>query len=312
MQIYNYPTKEKLNIDGCVLALGFFDGVHIAHRDLMLRARDIARERGLKFGIFTFGSSGAIKAGAERLYDDVEKAELFESLDADLAVFADFSRLSGLSPEDFVKKTLCQDLSCKVCVAGFNFRFGKGAAGDSAMLCRLMEECGGEAVICDEITADGTTLSATLIRGLITEGKIEEANRYLGAPYYIKGRVLHGRKDGHRLGFPTANILIEDGKITPGAGVYRSAAVIDGKLFSAVSNIGICPTFGGSETRLEGHIIDFDGDLYDKEIRIYLLGYLRGERRFESLDELKMQINIDKLRTIKENGDIKWQDLGLK
>ncbi len=312
MQIYNYPTKEKLNISGCVLALGFFDGVHIAHRDLMLTARDIAREGGLKFGIFTFSSAGGIKGDVQRLYDDVEKAELFEAMGAELVVFADFSRVAGLSPEDFVKKTLCDELGCRVCVAGFNFRFGKGAAGDSAMLCRLMQECGGEAVIREEITAGGTTLSATLIRGLITQGRIEEANGYLGAPYYIKGRVLHGRSDGRRLGFPTANMIIPDGKITPKSGVYRTAAIIDDRVYSAVSNIGVCPTFDGRETRLESHIIDFDGDLYDKEIRIYLLGYLREERRFESLDELKMQINVDKLRTIKENGDIKWQDLGLK
>lgn len=312
MTIYQYPTEQKTNINSCVLALGFFDGVHIAHRDLLSRAREVARERGLSFGIFTFGSSGNIKADTRRLYDDNEKAELFESLGADFVVYADFGRVAGLSPEDFVKKTLCEELGCQVCVAGFNFRFGKGAAADSARLAALMAEAGGEALILEEITADGITLSATLIRGLITSGKIEEANTYLGAPYYIKGRVSHGRSDGRRLGFPTANIVIGEGKILPKAGVYRTAAVINDRVYSAVSNIGVCPTFDGTETRLEAHIIDFDGDLYEKEIRVYLLGYLREERRFDSLNELKMQINIDKNTTIKENGDIEWQHLGLK
>ncbi len=312
MVIYSYPTEEKLNIKECVLALGFFDGVHIAHRDLLSRARDEAIARGLSFGIFTFSSAGAIKANTDRLYDDTEKAELFESLGADFAVFADFGRLAGCSPEEFVKEILCRELNCSVCVAGFNFRFGKGAAADSARLSALMAESGGEAIILDEITADGLTLSATLIRGLISDGKIREANAYLGAPYYIKGRVLHGRSDGRKLGFPTANIVIGEGKIVPRAGVYRTAVVAEGRIYSAVSNIGVCPTFEGTETRLEAHLIDFEGDLYDKLLRVYLLGFIREERRFNSLEELKMQINIDKNTTIKENGVIEWQHLGLK
>ena len=311
MIIYEYPTHKELNKEGCVLAIGFFDGVHIAHRDLMSTAKHIARERGLAFGIFTFGSSGGIKGNVQRLYDDGEKSEIFASLDADFTVFADFSAIAGLSPEDFVKKTLCDDLNCRVCVAGFNFRFGKGASGDSTRLAELMSESGGEAVIRKEITAGDKTLSATFIRELVSSGKIEEANSYLGAPYYIKGSVCHGRSDGRKLGFPTANISISEGKITPKNGVYRSATVIDGIIYSCVSNIGVCPTFEGKESRLEAHIIDFEGDLYGKEIRIYLLGYLREEKRFNSINELKMQINIDKNKAIEENGDITWQELGL-
>lgn len=312
MIIYHYPNKEKPNITKCAMALGFFDGVHIAHRDLLATAKRIAGERGLAFGIFTFASAGGIKSNTGRLFDDGEKAEIFESLGADLVVYADFSAIAGLSPEEFVKNTLVEDLGCAVCVAGFNFRFGRGASGNSEDLKMLMAESGGEAVIKDEITADGITLSATLIRGLITEGKIEEANAYLGAPYYIKGRVAHGRADGRKLGFPTANIPIEGGKILPKSGVYRSATVIDGRIYGCVSNVGVCPTFEGSERRLEAHIMDYSGDLYDKEIRVYLLGFLREERRFDSLESLKMQINIDKNRAIEENGDITWQELGLK
>lgn len=312
MQIIEYPFKEKHNIPNCVMALGFFDGVHIAHRDLLMRAMAVAKEKGLAFGIFTFASDGGIKASSGRLYSDSEKAEIFEELSADFTVYADFASISGSTPEEFVKNILCRDLSCRICVAGFNFRFGRGASGDSATLTRLMNEMGGESFICEEITADGITLSATLIRRLISEGKIEEANRYLGAPYYIKGRVMHGRKDGRRLGFPTVNISIGEGRVVPKFGVYRTALVIDGKVYSGVSNVGVCPTFDGDEIRLETHIIDFSGDLYDKELRVYLLGFLREEKRFESLDELKMQINIDKNTTIRENGDIKWQEFGLR
>ena len=312
MVIYEYPLKEKYNISECLLALGFFDGVHIAHRDLLCQAKKNAKDRGLPFGIFTFASSGNIKITAKRLYNDEEKAEMFKSLGADFVVFADFSAISGSSPEEFVKKILFSDLGCRICVAGFNFRFGNRAAGNSAMLTSLMQEVGGEACICDEITDGDSTISATLIREHILNGNIETANRLLGSPYYIKGRVLHGRADGRKLGFPTVNILIEDGKIIPKTGVYRSALVIDDKIYSGVSNIGVCPTFNGSQTKLETHIIDFSGDLYGKEIRTYLIGYIREERRFDSIEELKMQINIDKNTTIKENGENLWQLLGLK
>lgn len=310
MVTYEYPLKQKLNIPDCVLALGFFDGVHIAHRDLLKKAKEIAIDRGLAFGVFTFKSGGGIKINSGRLYNDSEKAEIFESLGADFTVYADFGAISGCSPEDFVRNILCGDLSCKICVAGFNFRFGKGASGDSSKLVRLMNDLGGEAYICDEITAEGVTLSATLIRELITSGRIEDANALLGAPYYIKGRILHGRKDGGRIGFPTANISIGEGHVIPKKGVYRTATVIDGRIYSGVSNVGVCPTFGQNEVRLETHIIDFEGDLYDKEMRIYLLGFLRDEKRFSSVNELKMQINIDKNTAITKNGEITWQDLG--
>ena len=312
MIIYQYPQAEKLNIRDCVLALGFFDGVHIAHRDLLLAAKRIAEERGLAFGIFTFGSEGGIKKSVRRLYDDGEKAELFCAVGADFTVYADFGKIASLSPEEFVANTLCADLNCHVCVAGFNFRFGKGAAADSKALSRLMAEAGAEAVICEEITDNGKTLSATLIRGLIEDGRAEGANRLLGSPYYIKGRVSHGRRDGRKMGFPTVNIAIGEGKILPKRGVYRSATVIDGKIYGGVSNIGICPTFDGEEVRLETHLIGYDGDLYGKEMRIYLLGYLREEKKFGSVDELKEQIQSDRNRAIKENGEITWQELGLK
>lgn len=312
MVIYQYPTDERPNISECVLALGFFDGVHIAHRDLINEAAKTAREQGLKLGIFTFGSKGAIKADAERLYDDEEKAEIFSALGADFTVIADFKEIAHTSAEDFVNNILVRDLNCRVCVAGFNFRFGRGAAGNSDRLKTLMESAGGEARICDEITADGVTLSATLIRSLISEGKIEEANKYLGAPYYIKGRVLHGRSDGRKLGFPTINMNIDEGRIVPKRGVYRTATIIDGAIYSGVSNVGVCPTFEGDLVRLETHVIDYDGDLYGREMRVYLLGYLREERKFDSIDLLKGQIEYDKNRAIKENGEIKWQELGLK
>ena len=313
MVIYEHPFKEKQNTPECVLALGFFDGVHIAHRDLIDTARRIADERGLKLGIFTFKSSGNIKGGSARLYGDGEKSEAFKSLGADFTVFSDFSAISNLSPEDFVKNILVSELNCRICVAGFNFRFGRGASAGESELRSLMEDAGGKAIIREEIKGQGgVTLSATLVRDLILSGEIKKANEILGSPYYIKGRVLHGRRIGRDIGFPTVNIHIDEGRIIPRLGVYRSAIPIDGRIFPGVTNIGSCPTFEERTVHLETHIIGYDGDLYGRELKIFLLDFLREEMVFSSVEELKMQINIDKNAVIKENGDIKWQDLGLK
>ena len=313
MVIYEYPFNEKVNIENCVLALGFFDGVHIAHRDLLLRAREIAKENNLLFGVFTFKSDGEIKPGAQRLYDDSEKAEMLEALGADFVIFADFSKISDASAEDFVGSMLVGDIGCQICVAGFNFRFGKGASGSAADLCKYMNKYGAKAVICEEIKARGeVTLSASLIRELLKAGDVREATKMLGAPYYIKGRVSPGRQVGRSLGFPTVNIPIAEGKLIPRPGVYRTATPIDGKIYIGVTNIGICPTFDARSVHLEGYLLDFEGDLYDRELRVFLLDFLRDERKFSSPEELQKQIDIDKNRVITESGDISWQDLGLK
>ena len=309
MQIYEYPKENRIG-KKCVLALGFFDGVHIAHRDLIKTARAIADERGIELGILTFG--GGIKAKTERIYSDAQKAEIFESLGADFTVIYDFSTIKDMSAEEFVKKILIEELCCSVAVAGYNFRFGKGALGDAEALARLMRECGSEAVIREEITDEGLPVSSTRIRDLLARGEMREAARLLGLPYYIKGRVEKGRGDGRALGFPTVNMALCSGGVPLRRGVYRSVTSIDGALHEGLTNVGTCPTFPEREAHAETYILDFSGDLYGKDVRVYLIDFMREEIAFSSPDELKMQINVDKNRVITENGDEKWQELGLK
>ncbi len=310
MLIYEYPGENRI-CGECVLAIGFFDGVHIAHRDLILTAKNTAVKRGLQFGIFTF--LGNIKDGAKRIYTDEEKAEIFESLGADFTVFADFSAIRDFSPEKFVNEILVSALNCRVAVAGFNFRFGKGAAGNARTLTELMEGSGGEAIIKSEIRdGDGKTVSSTRIRELLENGKIKVANSLLGAPYYIKGKVEHGNNTGHTLGFPTVNLPISEEKAAVRLGVYRSAIPIGEKIYAGITNVGICPTFKARKVHSETYILDFDGDIYGENLCVYLMDFMRDETAFSSPEELKMQINIDKNIAIKENGDITWQELGLK
>ena len=308
MQIYEYPEKS-IKGAGCVLALGFFDGVHIAHRDLILTAREEADRTGLPLGIFSF--RGAIKEGVERIYTDDEKCEIFKSLGADFVIFANFAEIKDCSAEDFVRRVLAHELGCSVAVCGFNFRFGRGASGDAELLREIMESLGKRVLIKQEITLGGETVSATRIRELIKKGEMKRAAELLGAPYYIKGRIEHGNSTGRALGFPTVNIPIGD-KVVPRLGVYRTAIPMGERIYTAITNVGVCPTFAPREVHLEGYILDFDGDIYGEEIRVFLLDFMREEIAFSSQNELKMQINVDKNRAIKENGDITWQELGLK
>jgi len=301
---------------GCVLALGFFDGVHKAHRELIKKARERAEGYKLPLAVFTFSSEDeSFKSAAKRIYSTADRLSLLAELSVDAAVVCDFSAVRDIPHADFISDIIigCLDAKCAVC--GFNFRFGKGAMGDADFLSAKMTAAGRECLILSELSFDDSPLSSTLIRELLANRDITAATEALGKPYFISGEVVHGRGFGREYGIPTVNTF--SGKDNGGAnillptGVYRTATVIDGITYEALTNVGTCPTFGERELHAETFILDFDGDLYGKTLRIYFLGFLREERVFESEKALKMQIIIDKKRTKELNGDIKWQELGL-
>lgn len=312
MKIYEYTPGLRLPVGECAVAIGLFDGFHIAHRELVKKTREIAEKNGLRAGIFTFISNETIKKSTKKIYSTEEKLKIAESLGAEFAVICDFTLISGISAEDFVKGTLITDISAKIAVAGFNFRFGKGALGNAEMLAELMQSHGGDALIFDEYAYNGRAVSSTVIRELLTEGRMEEATALLGEPYFLTGVVSHGDGRGKSLGLPTVNTDIPEGKLVPRVGVYRSAVAVGDRIYAGVTNVGTCPTFGVRVPHAETYILDFDGDLYGKDIRVYLLEFLRDERHFESAEELILQIKLDINYTIKRNGEQKWQELGLK
>lgn len=310
MEILKYEYKKGLKLSPSVMALGFFDGVTLAHRALLREAKEEADKRGLPLGVFTFYSTDPIKPLSERIYSTEDKLLLLERCSVDFAVISSFEELSGLSPKDFVH-ILATDLGAVLAVSGFNFRFGKAASGNADDLRTLMEEMGLRALTVSEQTIDGRTISASLIRELIAHGEIEEANRLLGAPYMLKSKVSSGKGMGRSLGFPTVNTDITEGRAVP-MGVFRSAVLIEDNIYNAVTNIGSCPTLGERKTHAETHIIGYDGNLYGRTVEIYLLGYLRPERKFDSTEELSRQVEADKNKAILENGVLTCQKLGLK
>ena len=311
MDIRNYSYPQKLNIEGTAVALGYFDGVHIGHRELISMLVREARAKGLRPYIFTFVDDLAKTKNTQSIiYNLEEKIKIFASLGVDGVIVAGFSSIASLTPDEFVCNVLVGDIGAELAISGYNFRFGKGASAGAPDLIELMERQGKRAIVLSEQTIDGKTLSATVIRGLLDEKRMDEATKMLGSPYFIEGKVEKGLGLGKVYGFPTVNLpLRQNTPLRPG--VYRTAVKIDGKLYTGVTNVGSCPTVKEREIHTETLIADFNGDLYGEELYIYFLGYLREEKRFDSVDELREQIYIDRDKSKKENGDLKWLEIGL-
>ena len=308
MKIIYYPT-ERLSLPPLSVALGFFDGVHIGHRRLIERAVDAAERKGLASAVFTFpAESRGLKSSSARLYSTAEKLAILEELGVEYAIVADFSSLMNLSAKEFVHGVLIGELGARIALSGYNFHFGRGAKGDADMLSRLMTEAGCEALILDEQRVDGETVSTSRVKELLSLGKLSEANRLLGSPLRHSTLVERGRGLGRGMGFPTINT-----KSYPPLprGVYATVVKMDGKFYTGVTNLGICPTFEEREPHAETLILDYSGDAYGKEVCIYFLEWLRDERVFESPEALREQVYIDREKAKDIVRNIKWQEIGL-
>ena len=308
MKIYNYRPGTVIGKKTAV-ALGFFDGVHAAHRRLLEKTKEIARKNNLLFTVFTFESTTGIKENS-LIYSTEEKLALFESLGVEAVMLAKFADISEVSADIFVKDCLFGDMGCRVAVAGFDFRYGKGRTGNIESLTREMRRLGADCITEAQQTIGGEKISSSKIKSLLSDGDVEGARRFLGYPYQLICEVEHGRGVGRKLGFPTINTSLDKSRVKLRYGVYRTAVDISGKLYTGVTNVGVCPTFKEREAHAETYITNYSGDLYGEKIRILFLGRLRDEMRFNSPEELITQITIDKNRAIKENGELTWQEIG--
>ena len=290
MEIYDIAKTEIF--PESAIALGNFDGVHMAHKCVIARCADMAKSHGIKCGVMLFKTS-VKTAGILSSID--ERMEQIEKTDADFVILCEFDEnFRKQSPEEFISM-LKDKLNVKAVSAGYDYRFGHNASGDADTLARLAKEHNMDVSICEEQMLDGISVSSTKIRELITIGDIESANRFLGYDYLISGTVCHGFQNGRKLGFATANLKPEKNRILPPDGVYGGYTVLDGERYPSVINIGTNPTFDGKERTAEGHIIDFDDDIYGKKIKFEFKFFIRGEKKFPSVDELKKQISKDRL-----------------
>lgn len=268
------------DIQGSAICLGDFDGVHRGH----MRLFELAKACG-KWGVLLLirrnSRSGVLTTLAEKL-------EIIEQCGADYVITADFSdTFAAKSPAEFAR-LLSDTMKIGTAVIGYDYRFGRGAAGNAALLTQLLSQKAG-VIVADAVTDNSEPIKSTAIRSLVKNGDMSAAARLCGRFYRVRGKIVHGKQNGRKIGFPTANFDISPEKILPSDGVYYGK--INGR--DAVINIGKNPTFNAGKRTFEVHIPDFDGDLYGSVLTAEIIRKIRGEISFKSVDELKKQIEND-------------------
>jgi riboflavin kinase/FMN adenylyltransferase len=293
-----YEIKPGLLERSC-LALGFFDGVHPGHEVVIRTAVERAQQLGAIPAVVTFKEhprSLTLGKSPPLLTLIEQRLELFEDLGIKAALVLSFTEeLCRLDPEDYVRSVLVECMGAKSLSVGFNHRFGRNRIGDADLLRKLGLKFGYDVHVASEVIIGGAPVSSSRIREAITAGNVEEAANLLGRPYALTGLVEHGDNRGKQIGFPTANIDVPEEQVMPALGVYSAFVRFpDGKRLPAVVNVGKRPTFGDNKpVTTEVHLLDYDNDLYGQKLAVELIHYVRPERKFSGIDELKAQILQD-------------------
>ena len=282
--------------ENTVLSLGKFDGVHRGH-DLLLENLFQKKKEGLSAAIFTFNippRQNVEHAMQHVLTTNEEKMHLLEQLGVDYLIECPFTReIMCMEAQDFVRK-IVRELHVKCFVVGDDFHFGHNRCGDYHMLRDMAEELGYEVIVVKKIKEDERDISSTFVREEVELGHIEKANHLLGYPYFVCGKVEHGKEIGRTIGIPTINLLPPKEKLLPPFGVYVSKVLIDGKVYHGVTNVGRKPTIAGENpVGVETHILDVAQDLYGKEVKVEFLKFVRPEQKFDSVESLKNQMQQD-------------------
>lgn len=290
-----FKSKQKT-----VVTIGTFDGVHIGHRKIIRRLNEVAKNRDLESALLTFFPHPRM------VLQQKQDLKLINTIDERIKFLSDtglnnliiepftidFSRLKA---EDYVKKYLVDYINAKVVIVGYDHRFGRNRKANIEDLKRFAKTYNFDVEEISKQDIDDVAVSSTKIRNAIEEGQIDLANTYLSEPFVLSGQVVKGKQLGKSLGYPTANLKIDqDYKIIPKEGVYVVSANIDSKPYFGMMNIGHNPTIAKNNSKsIETYFFDFKGDLYNKTIQIKLLKRLRDERKFESVDALKAAMQKD-------------------
>jgi riboflavin kinase/FMN adenylyltransferase len=281
---------------GTLLTIGVFDGVHLGHRHLMAKLTGLARKQGLQSGVITFSRHPSEVLTEKRLpfLTDIERrTELLKEAGVDEVIPLTFTpELAKLSPREFLE-LLQKHLRIKGLVVGPDFALGKNRAGNTEVLRKLGEEMGFSLTVVPPLKINDEVVSSTAIRKALTEGDTRRAQKLMGRPFSLQGKVVVGDKRGAELGFPTANLEAKPEQALPADGVYTSRAFIDDLAYPAMTNIGRHPTFGGNKRLVEVYLLDYRGDLYGQELNVEIIERLRDEIKFDSPEELKKQIAQD-------------------
>jgi riboflavin kinase/FMN adenylyltransferase len=285
--------NKKLSV---IIALGYFDSVHIGHRAVMQTCVQKSLEQGVVPAVFSFsGNLRKIIGGADDkfVYDTDQRKAFINGLGIKEVLFAPTSKeFLGMDRTEFLDY-LNSVYDIKGYVTGEDYRFGYKGLGDLQYLKEYAKTQKQMVFVVPAVTLYGERVSTTGIKKLLLDGEIKKANEYLGRPFSVTGTVCQGRKVGRTIDFPTANIQIPFERATLKNGVYAGYTEIDGKRYTALINYGARPTFGLSDKLVEAHILDFNGDLYEKSITLFFTSYLRDIKKFDDEKALKTQLEKD-------------------
>ena len=297
--ISNFISTEKT-----VVTIGTFDGIHIGHQKILSDLIETAKREKKKSVLLTFFPHPRMvlqKDVSIKLLNTInEKSVLLEKMGLDYLIIHPFSQeFSRLTALDFVRDILVNKLNTSRLIIGYDHHFGKNREGNIHQLKEysLLYDFEVEEIPAQDI--DDVSVSSTKVRKALHDGNLKTANNYLGYSYMLNGTVVNGKKLGGRIGYPTANLNIkEDYKLIPKTGVYVIKSIIDGTAFSGMMNIGFRPTVSGKHQTIEAHFFNFDKDLYGAKVTVELLYFLREEKKFDSVEELIVQLNTDKENAI--------------
>ncbi len=297
----------------CVAAAGVFDGMHIGHRSLVGAAADEAHDAGVKCVVITFDPDpvevvGGGAAACYRLLPTAHRIRAILDAGADVVVAYSFSReFAAVSADAFMRSWLSDVVRPVSMHVGSNFRFGSGGAGDPRLLADLGREMGFSVHEHDLVLCGDQSVSSSRIRAKLAAGDLDDANALLDRCHYVCGRVVHGRGEGTSFGFPTANVVMDQRDCVPAQGVYAGYVVRESRAWPAAINVGAPPTFSQErQSFLEANLLGFSGNLYDAEVCVSFVSWLRSSRTFASVDELAEVVlgNIDWVRTHLGEGEL--------
>lgn len=296
MEIISNTTDFYLEKETAV-AIGKFDGVHIGHRRLLEEILS-CRRKGMAACVFTFEPAPAVLFGqsdGRELTTREEKRLLFERMNIDILIeFPLTAETAAISPKAFVTEILAKQMNTRFIAAGNDLSFGAKGEGNAELLRKMGPELGFTVRTIDKVCLNGQEVSSTYVRSRVESGDLILAEKLMGMPYMVAGKVVQGRQIGRSLGFPTVNILPGAGKLLPPNGVYYSSVRYNGRSYRAISNVGCKPTVTDEHVMgVESYLYDFDRNIYGESIEVYLHEFRRPEQRFEDVESLKKQLEKD-------------------
>ncbi|WP_298126349.1 bifunctional riboflavin kinase/FAD synthetase [uncultured Clostridium sp.] len=289
------------------IALGSFDGLHLGHLSLIEKAKDLAVKNNGKSIIFTFKNHPRKFLNTtnkiQLIMTNEEKIDILQNEEVDIIAFKAFDeKIMKMMPDEFIR-WLCKSYNVKGIIVGFNFKFGYKNLGDVETLEKFQKEYKYKLYVMKPYTMQDEIISSTSIRKELLDGNVKKAFNMLSRPYMLSGKVIDGKKLGRTIGFPTANLEINKEKVIPKKGVYYTNVKIDEKTFKGITSVGNNPTVNGQELTLETYILNFNEDIYGKEIKVYFIDRIRDEIKFNNMNEVVAQLKKDK-KFAEEKGEM--------